>query len=326
MTGETATTARTAPARLPRTARDWIDVGFVPAVLIALAVALSIASPYFLTARNVTNILLEGAILGIVSVGTTFVIIGGDLDLSIGANVAVSGVIAADAITATHNVALGVVAGLVCGTLIGLINGLITTRLHVPAFIATLGTLVMGQGIALSLTSGAVISGLPDSFGALANGIFLGLPGLVWVTFATFVVGYLVLQHTVFGIRTYAVGGNREASRLAGLRVDLIRIVNFMIVGLSGGIAGIMLASRVQAAQPSGGEIFTLYATAAVILGGTSLYGGRGSMLRTLLGVALITLLENGLELLGVPYSNQQIAVGLVFIVAASSEFLHRRR
>jgi ribose transport system permease protein len=184
----------------------------------------------------------------------------------------------------------------------------------------------MGQGIALSLTSGAVISGLPDSFGALANGIFLGLPGLVWVTFATFVVGYLVLQHTVFGIRTYAVGGNREASRLAGLRVDLIRIVNFMIVGLSGGIAGIMLASRVQAAQPSGGEIFTLYATAAVILGGTSLYGGRGSMLRTLLGVALITLLENGLELLGVPYSNQQIAVGLVFIVAASSEFLHRRR
>jgi ribose transport system permease protein len=269
--------------------------------------------------------LLQAAILGIVSVGTTFVIVGGDLDLSIGANVALSGVVCGLAMNATHNIALGIAAGLGCGVLIGLINGLISTRLHVPAFVATLGMLVIGQGVALTLTNGSSISNLPDAFGALANGNVLGLPGLVWWMFLTFIAGYLLLHRTVYGIRTFAVGGNREAARLAGIRVDSVRIANFVVSGLTGGIGGVLLAARVQAAQPTGGEIFTLYATAAVILGGTSLYGGRGSILRTLLGVALIALLQNGLELLGVPYSNQQVAVGIVFIIAASSELIRRR-
>lgn len=309
-----------------RSRAQWIDIGFVPVILIALIVALSLLSPYFFTARNFTEILLQAAILGIVSVGTTFVIIGGDLDLSIGANVALSGVVCGMAMTATHeNVALGIVAGLACGALIGLVNGLITTRLRVPAFVATLGTLVIGQGVALTLTNGSSIANLPDAFGALANARVAGLPALVWWMFATFVAGYVLLHRTVFGIRTFAVGGNREAARLAGIRVDAVRVVNFVISGLTGGIGGTLLAARVQAAQPTGGEIFTLYATAAVILGGTSLYGGRGSIVRTFLGVALIALLENGLELLGVPYSNQQVAVGIVFIVAASSEFIRRR-
>jgi ribose transport system permease protein len=309
----------------PRSTAEWIDVGFVPVILLVLVVALAVLSPYFFSARNFTEILLQAAILGIVSVGTTFVIVGGDLDLSIGANVALSGVICGIVMNGSHNVPLGIAAGLACGVLIGLINGLITTRLRVPAFVATLGTLVIGQGVALTLTNGSSISNLPDSFGALANGQFLGLPGLVWWMFLTFIAGYLVLQRTVFGIRTFAVGGNREAARLAGIRVDAVRITNFAISGLTGGIGGVLLAARVQAAQPTGGEIFTLYATAAVILGGTSLYGGRGSILRTLLGVALIALLQNGLELLGVPYSNQQVAVGIVFIIAASSELIRRR-
>jgi ribose transport system permease protein len=309
-----------------RSTSEWIDVGFVPVILLALVVVLATRSPYFLTARNVTEILLEAAILGIVSVGTTFVIVGGDLDLSIGANVALSGVVCGMAMSASNNnIALGIAAGLGCGVLIGLINGLISTRLRVPAFVATLGMLVIGQGVALTLTNGATISNLPDAFGALANANVLGLPSLVWWMFLTFGAGYLLLHRTVFGIRTFAVGGNREAARLAGIRVDAVRVTNFVICGLTGGIGGVLLAARVQAAQPTGGEIFTLYATAAVILGGTSLYGGRGSIFRTILGVALIALLENGLELLGVPYSNQQVAVGIVFIIAASSEFIRHR-
>ena len=308
-----------------RSTAEWIDVGFVPVILLVLIVALAILSPYFFSARNFTEILLQAAILGIVSVGTTFVIVGGDLDLSIGANVALSGVICGMAMNATHNIALGIAAGLGCGVLIGLINGVISTRLHVPAFVATPGMLVIGQGVALTLTNGSSISNLPDAFGALANGQFLGLPGLVWWMFLTFIAGYLLLHRTVYGIRTFAVGGNREAARLAGIRVDSVRIANFVVSGLTGGIGGVLLAARVQAAQPTGGEIFTLYATAAVILGGTSLYGGRGSIWRTLLGVALIALLQNGLELLGVPYSNQQVAVGIVFIIAASSELIRRR-
>ena len=309
-----------------RSTAEWIDVGFVPVILFVLVVTLAILSPYFFSPRNFTEILLQAAILGIVSVGTTFVIVGGDLDLSIGANVALSGVICGLAMNASHNnIPLGIAAGLGCGVLIGLINGLISTRLHVPAFVATLGMLVIGQGVALTLTNGSSISNLPDAFGALANGNFLGLPGLVWWMFLTFIAGYLLLHRTVYGIRTFAVGGNREASRLAGIRVDSVRVANFAVSGLTGGIGGVLLAARVQAAQPTGGEIFTLYATAAVILGGTSLYGGRGSIFRTLLGVALIALLQNGLELLGVPYSNQQVAVGIVFIIAASSELIRRR-
>ncbi len=309
-----------------RSRSEWIDLAFVPVILLALIVALTVLSPYFLSARNVTEILLQAAILAIVSVGTTFVIIGGDLDLSIGANIAVSGVVAAMVMVATNNdVPLGIAAGLGCGALIGLINGLITTVLKVPAFVATLGTLVIGEGVALTATSGSSIGNLPDSFGALANATILGLPALVWWMFLVFIAGYVLLHRTTFGIRTFAVGGNREAARLAGLNIDRIRIINFMICGLSGGIGGVLLAARVQAAQPTGGELFTLYATAAVILGGTSLYGGRGSILRTALGVLLIALLQNGLELLGVAYSNQQVAVGIVFIIAASSEFIRRR-
>jgi ribose transport system permease protein len=309
-----------------RSRAEWIDAGFVPVILLVLVVALAVLSPYFLTARNVTEILLQAAILGILAVGTTFVIVDGDLDLSIGANVALSGVACGLAMSATNeNIALGILAGLGCGVGIGLINGLISTKLHVPAFVATLGMLVIGQGLALTLTNGASISNLPDAFGALANANVLGLPALVWWMFLTFGVGYLLLHRTVFGIRTFAVGGNREAARLAGIRVDAVRIANFALCGLAGGIGGVLLAARVQAAQPPSGEIYTLYATAAVILGGTSLYGGRGGILRTVLGVALIALLENGLELLNVPYSNQQVAVGIVFIIAASSEFIRRR-
>jgi ribose transport system permease protein len=309
-----------------RSRSEWIDVGFVPVILLVLVVTLAVLSKYFFTARNLTEVLLQAAILGIVSVGTTFVIVGGDLDLSIGANVALSGVICGMAMSATNNnIPVGILAGLGCGVLIGLINGLISTRLRVPAFVATLGMLVIGQGVALTLTNGASIANLPDAFGALANGKVAGLPALIWWMFLTFLAGYLVLHRTVFGIRTFAVGGNREAARLAGIRVDAVRVANFVISGLTGGIGGVLLAARVQAAQPPGGEIGTLYATAAVILGGTSLYGGRGSIFRTLLGVALIALLQNGLELLGVPYSNQQVAVGIVFIIAASSEFIRHR-
>ena len=309
-----------------RSRSEWIDVGFVPVILLVLVVTLALLSKYFFTARNLTEVLLQAAILGIVSVGTTFVIVGGDLDLSIGANVALSGVVCGMAMSATNNnIPIGILAGLGCGVLIGLINGLISTRLRVPAFVATLGMLVIGQGVALTLTNGASIANLPDAFGALANGNVLGLPALIWWMFLTFFAGYLVLHRTVFGIRTFAVGGNREAARLAGIRVDAVRVANFVISGLTGGIGGVLLAARVQAAQPTGGEIFTLYATAAVILGGTSLYGGRGSIFRTPLGVALIALLQNGLELLGVPYSNQQVAVGIVFIIAASSEFIRHR-
>jgi ribose transport system permease protein len=303
-----------------------VDTAFGPVVLIALIVGLSVGSPYFFTGPNLQNLLIQASVLGITAVGATFLIISGELDLSIGSNVALSGVVATIGMTAvSKSVPVGVALGIATGLAVGVVNGIVVCWLRVASFIATLGMLVIAAGLALELTNGATIAGVPPSFGLLANTEFLGLRTLVWTMLAIFLVGYVVLRHSAFGVRTYAVGGNNEAARLAGLPVDRIRFLNFVISGFTAGVGGVMLASRVQAGQPYVGTLLTLYATAAVILGGTSLKGGRGSMWRTFLGVLLIGVVQNGLDILGIDYALQQVAVGAVFILAASSEFVRRR-
>lgn len=308
---------------------SWVtlfDLGFLPAVLIALGIVLTIESPYFLTGHNLINMLSQTAVLGMVAAGSTFVIIGGDLDLSVGANLALTGVVAAYGMTTiSHSIVVGVVLGLLVGLGFGLVNGLVSTFVKVPSFITTLGMMVIGDGVAVSLSSGAVVGGLPGGFGKFANGDILGMPSIVWVMIGVFVVGYVLLHRTAFGLRTFAVGGNARAARLSGIKVDRVRIGNFVLCALAASVGGLALASQVQAGQPDAGTIYTLYGTAAVVLGGTSLYGGRGGMFRTVFGVLLIGTLQNGLALLGVSYSNQQVAVGVVFILAASSELLRRR-
>lgn len=324
-----AAVSETTRRRRSRRRPSWatvFDLGFLPVVLVALGATLTVESPYFLTGHNLLNVLSQTAVLGIVAAGSTFVIIGGDLDLSVGANLALSGVVAAYGMTTiSHSAAVGMVLGLLVGVGFGLVNGLVSTYVQVPSFITTLGMMVIGDGIAVSLSSGAVVGGLPSSFGKLANADVAGVPSIVWLMAGVFIIGYVVLQRTAFGLRTYAVGGNRQAARLSGLKVERVRIGNFVLCALAASIGGLALASQVQAGQPDAGTIYTLYGTAAVILGGTSLYGGRGGMLRTVFGVLLIGTLENGLALLGVSYSDQQVAVGVVFILAASSELLRLR-
>lgn len=304
------------------------DKGFVPAVLVVLLLYLSLASPYFLTAQNAKNILFQAGVLGIAAVGATFVIICGELDLSIGANIALSGVVASMGMTSvSHNdVTVGVLLGVATGVAVGVVNGIVTTVFRVPSFISTLGMLVIATGLALQLTSGSTVAGLPSSFGNLSNYPVLGLRLLVWIMFACFILGYLALHRTSFGLRIFAVGDNNEAARLAGLRTNLVRFAAFTISGLSGGVGGVLLAAEVLAGQPDVGTTLTLYATAAVILGGTSIRGGQGSMVRTTLGVLLIGVVQNGLNILGVAYAFQEVAVGVVFIFAASAELLHRAR
>ena len=309
-----------APAAVPpthgRTRRWSFDALFVPGLLVLLLIALSLLSPVFFTQRNLAQILLQASTLGICAVGATFVIICGDLDLSLGANVALSGVLSAIAISQWQwNWILGSLFGVGVGVLIGLINGLLSAYARVPAFIATLGTGVLASGVAIWLTNGLTVSGLPDAFGALATTKILGLQSFVWFMFATFIVGGIALHLSNFGIRTFAVGG-----------VNRVRLANFVIAGLCGGIAGVLLTSRVQAGQPGISQILTLYATAAVILGGTSILGGQGSLIRTFFGVLLIAVVQNGLDILGIDYSLQQVAVGAVFILAACSEAFRRRR
>jgi ribose transport system permease protein len=312
--------------RLDRIKGDgWGDVLFVPAVLLALIVYLSFANEFFLTELNITNILLQAATLAIVAFGLSFVIFAGELDLSVGAGVALVSVVASTVMRDSGSIPLGVLTCLGVGAGVGLLNGLIVTKLRVPSFIATFGMLTIAQGIALAMTDGAVVSGVPSSLGNLANTGFLGIRWALWLVIAVFAVLFFVQTQTSFGVRVFAVGGNREASRLSAVPVDRVVLLCFVITGLCVGLGGLVLTSRVQSGQPNAGGLLALTAIAAIVVGGNNLLGGRGSISRTLWGVLLLSVLDNGLQLEGVNDDVQRIIIGIVFIAAASAEFFRRR-
>lgn len=318
------------PARRRRS-ESWGELLFVPGMLLALAVYLSVTNEFFLSQVNLTNILLQGGTLACVALGATFVVLCGQLDLSVGAGAALASVVGAFVMRDTGSVPLGILAGLSVGIVIGIINGFVVTKLRVPAFIATLGVLVIARGIALSITDGSVVTGLPDDVGALTQETFLAIPLMVWLVFVVlFGILYFLQTQTAFGIRVLAVGGNAEAARLSAIPVDRIHFLCFVISGVTMGIAGLLLTSRVESGQPNAADGLELFAVAAIVLGGTSLYGGRGSVARTLWGVLFIVTLENGLDLNGVGDDLQQVLIGTVLIVGASVDFfraqLLRRR
>jgi ribose transport system permease protein len=312
--------------RLDRIKGDgWGDVLFVPAVLLALILYLSYANEFFATELNVTNIFLQAATLAIVAFGLSFVIFAGELDLSVGAGVALVSVVASEVMRDTSSIPLGVLTCLGVGAGIGLINGLIVTKLRVPSFIATFGMLTICQGIALAMTDGSVVSGVPESLGNLANESFLGIRWALWLVIAVFAALFFVQTQTSFGVRVFAVGGNREASRLSAIPVDRVVLMCFVITGICVGLGGLVLTSRVQSGQPNAGGLLALTAIAAIVVGGNNLLGGRGSISRTLWGVLLLAVLENGLQLEGVNDDLQRVIIGAVFIAAASVEFFRRR-
>lgn len=305
---------------------DKLDTLFVP-VLLALVVAyFASRSDTFLSTRNLEQILLAGAGLAIAACGVTYTIIARELDLSMGSTAALSGVVAAKVMTeATSSVTVGVLAGVGTGLAVGLVNGAITALLRVPSFVTTLGTAVAAGGLALVMTGGSTIAGVPASFGNVANTEILGIRTLTWIAVAVFVIGALVLHTTGFGLKVFAVGDNVEAARLAGIRVRLVTLSALAISGASAGMVGVLLASRVRAAPPAAHGDLALTAIAAVILGGTSIAGGAGSMAKTFWGVMLISVLKNGLDNIGLEFSYQNIVIGVVFILAASSEVIRTR-
>ena len=297
----------------------------IPGVMLVLVVYLAVANQYFLTANNLTNILVQTSILALVSFGVTFVILAGELDLSVGTGMALVSVVTAMVAKSTGSLLMGVVVGIIVGLVIGVINGVVVTVFEVPSFVATLGMMVIAQGAALALSGGAVIAGLPDSVAQINNTRILGLHPLVILMFASFAVLLFVERKTVFGVRVLAVGGNARAARLSRVPVDATRIGCFVLSGVSFGIAGAALTVRVGSGQPNAGSLTALMAVAAVVIGGTSILGGRGSITKTLAGVFLIAVLQNGLDLQGVDPDMQQVAVGVVFIIAASTDYFRRR-
>jgi ribose transport system permease protein len=313
--------------RLP--ARFELETIFAPLALIALFAALSVSTDQFLSRANLTNVATQMAILAIVSFGVTIVMIAGAFDLSVGSQVAVHGSVAALVMADTGSITAGVLAGLASGVGFGLVNGVLVSGLAINPFIATLGTLVIARGIALAITDARPVTGLPQSIREFGLGSPLGIPWLVWLMLVCFLVAAYILHATPFGLRLFALGGNREAARLSGIRVDRAIVLAFALSGLFAAIAGIAVTARLRAGLPTSGTFLELFAVAAVVLGGSSLYGGRGAIWRTLVGVILIAMIQNGLNLLNVSAPYQQITIGLVFILAASSELLRlgaRRR
>ena len=287
--------------------------------LILVMAYFSYRSIRFATPENARTILVAAAPFALVALGQTFVILTGGIDLSIGSVIAASAMTSASVVV--HNpgsIWLGVVAGVAVGLVLGLINGLVVSRLNVAPFVATLGTMTAGSGIAYVIGHGAPINGLPSGWGKIANTTVFGVQIPVLMMIAGVIVAYLVLRRTSFGLRVYAVGGNRTAAEVAGVRTRRILTSVYVISGGLAGLSGVVLSSRVISGPPNLGAGYELDAIAAVVIGGASLLGGRGSVWGTLLGLLLIQTLNNGLDILVVPAYWQDVISGVLIVAAVA--------
>jgi ribose transport system permease protein len=288
------------------------------AALLALCIGLAFSGPDFLTVGNLLNVMRQVSINAVIAFGMTLVILLGGIDLSVGSILAVSSVVIADLLQAHCNAGLATLAGVLAGALLGTVNGLIVTKGRVAPFIATLGTMTTLRGFALVLSNGSPISGFSnDFFSLVGDGYVAGLVPIpvVWML-VVFAVFWFVMRQTVFGRHIYATGGNAEAAALSGVKTDQVQIWVYTICGATAAMSGVILTSRLNSAQPTAGAGYELDAIAAVVLGGTSLSGGRGWIFGTLVGALLIGVLNNGLNLMGVSSFYQQVIKGGVILLA----------
>jgi ribose transport system permease protein len=286
--------------------------------LLALVLGLAFAGPDFLTVGNLLNVMRQVSINAVIAFGMTLVILLGGIDLSVGSILAVSSVVIAILLQAHYDAALATLAGILAGAVLGMVNGLIVTKGRVAPFIATLGTMTTLRGFALVLSNGSPISGFSsNSFSLVGDGYVAGLVPIpvVWMLVA-FAIFWFVMRQTVFGRHIYATGGNAEAAALSGVKTDQVQIWVYTISGTTAAMSGVILTSRLNSAQPTAGAGYELDAIAAVVLGGTSLSGGRGWIFGTLVGALLIGVLNNGLNLTGVSSFYQQVIKGGVILLA----------
>lgn len=331
MTSPTVSTARPpeAAAATLRVADLARDSGVALALLL-LVVVFSLLSPLFLTAGNISNILTQIAINVCLAVGMTYVILIGGIDLSVGSVMALCAMFAAtvlkiDGLPEAWAIAAAVGTSLLVGMACGLFNGAVSSLWGIPSFIVTLGMLNIARGGALQWTDARSIYQFPDAFNEFGTSTLLGLPAPFVVALALVIVGWVVLTRTVFGRLIYAIGNNEEAVRLAGHGVLRIKVAAFTICGAAVGVAALLYMARLTVASPIMAIGFELNAIAAVIIGGTSLAGGRGSMLGTLIGAAIIGVLSNGLILVGVGDFVRQMITGAVIILAVVIDTYRRR-
>ena len=294
-------------------------------VFIILFIILSSSSSAFASKRNVLNILDQASQVGLLAMGVTVPIIGGGFDLSLGAVYAASGSLAAVIARAGYPI-LGLVTGILLGIVLGYANGLVITKLHVNSFVATLATSQIIRGVAYVLTEGLLIQVNDERFAALGRGYLLDAKIPIYFFFGFAILIWFLLSKTAFGRYVFAIGGNEEAARLSGVRTDLVRTLTFTISGLSAGIAGVIAASRISTGQASVGDPLTMSAIAAVVIGGTSINGGEGAVWRTLVGVLLLQIISNGMNINNVPTFYQLVVEGAVILVAVAMDAVRQRR
>lgn len=320
----TYSTKRTSWLRDPARRPGWFaDLSMLPALVVLIAV-LSLLTDGLLTPSNITNVFSQSAVVAIAAIGATFVILTGGIDLSTGSVIGAGGVAGAWIITSTGNVPAGVAAGLLTGTAIGLVVGAVVARMPVVPFAVTLAALYVVSGGTTLLSHGKTIAPVPSGFISLSIDGPGGVPYSVWLAVVLYAIAQLVLTRTAWGRRVLHVGANVEVARVSGVSVTRTKASVYAVAGLFSAIAGIVLTSGLAGAGASMGSPLLLNIVGAVVLGGTSLTGGRGSLLRTGIGVLFLGFLSNGMSLLGLASFDQQIVTGVIIFIAASADGLQR--
>lgn len=296
-------------------------------ILLFICLIFAIASSEFLTASNLINVALQTSIIAIVAIGMTFTILTAGIDLSVGSVMALSGAIAAGlAVRQGLGTFPAIGAALLLGALVGGVNGLLVIRGGMPPFVATLAMLAIARGLTLVYTDGRPIAGIDDRFIFLGTGQLLGIPIPVILLILIGVIAYVITRHSRFGLHVYATGGNEETTRLAGVSPDRIKLAVYVISGTMAAVGGVLLTARLWSAQPNAATGWELDAIAAPVLGGTSLFGGVGSIGGTVVGAFIIGVMSNGLNLMGIPSYYQQVIKGVVFILAVTIDLITKRR
>ncbi|WP_347838418.1 ribose ABC transporter permease [uncultured Draconibacterium sp.] len=304
--------------------------------LVVMCVALSFLSDRFLTTENTWNVMRQISVNMVISVGMTLVILTGGIDLSVGSILALAGAVTAGMLKfgaeiESVNAYIGftllgaLVGGTLVGTFLGWFNGITITRFKVPPFVATLAMLTIARGLTMLWTGGFPITGLGDNMAFIGTGWFLGIPMPVWISAVVVLVAVVLTKRTTLGRHIYAIGGNETAAKLSGLKINRIKVIVYSIAGALAGIGGILVTSRLDSAQPNAGFGFELDSIAAVVIGGTSLSGGKGTIMGTVQGALIIGVLNNGLVLLNVSPFWQQVIKGFVILLAVVIEKINSK-
>jgi ribose transport system permease protein len=293
-----------------------IAEGNLLVIVIVLMVILSFATKNFFTVNNLRNLVRQTSVNGIIALGMTFVIISGGIDLSVGSVVGVASIVVAKLLVAGIGIFPAIIIALLVCTLLGTLNGLIIHYGKVPPFIATLGMMQAARGIVMLLSNARMIAGLPKSFTGFAQLVFLGFPSLFFVWFLVILVTFVITTKTIFGRNIFAYGSNIEAARLSGINTAKVTVSVYAMSGLLSGIAGILMTSRLGNGIPTAGQGYEMDAIASAVVGGASLSGGSGTIIGTVLGALLISLIQNGGNLLGINAFILQIIVGVLIVAS----------